>query len=67
MNKLKSLDKLVKVLTVYLLLPAVILDATFNTASWQYVKRSRFLNKGDFHFTVCLGIQESVCNILGSY
>lgn len=56
----KIIDKLLKVLTVHLLLPAVILDAAFNTASWQYAKRSSFLNKGNFHFTVCLGIQESV-------
>lgn len=56
----ENLDKLLKVLTVYLLFPALILGAAFNTVSWQYIKRSNFVNKVNLYFTVCLGIQESV-------
>lgn len=63
-NKLKSLDKLLKVLTVYLLLPAVI----FDSASQQYIKRSNFFNKENLYLTVCLGILcLSGIDILGSY
>lgn len=55
----ENLDKLLKVLAMYLLLPAVILDVAFNTVSSQCIKRSNFL-KVNLYFTVCLGIQESV-------